>query len=39
MLEMREELLNSGFILNFSDKRNDLQGNNLKRNFSLLLES
>lgn len=29
MLEMREELLNSGFILNFSDKRDDLQGKNL----------
>jgi len=29
MLEMKEELLNSGFILNFSDKRNDLQGKNL----------
>lgn len=29
MLEMREELFNSGFILSFSDKINDLQGKNL----------
>lgn len=33
MLEMREELLNSGF-LNFSDKRNDLQGKNIVKQVS-----